>query len=142
MLKLLIYSIIFCLSTHALASGCDSYYLQGGKILNQKTNINYGKLNPDEANELLLQIGKIHSIALFYWTKPPILSSSGNIKLITSTYNDLDTDCGWSKYGKKLSITHLEISTENEILYFPNIYRDVDAEFTGDDEYINIFSND
>lgn len=138
MLKALIFSILTFSYPNLYASGCDSYYFQGGEIAQQKIIQDLGLTPPSAAQEIIENMSKAHKISLKH-RKLPTITLVSRIRIITSIYSDLDTDCGWTHYGSSPSITHLEISSPSqEKIYYPDIYHDIYPEFLGENELIKI----
>lgn len=132
-----ILTLVF-LNFSALASGCDSRYFYKGELISQATihKINGPKL--EELQALSIEIQKAHKNALHYWHTTPKLDNVTKIKIVSSTYENLDTDCGWSKFGSRLNIIHLKIFRNEGYSYLPDIYKDIDPEFSFPDLLINI----
>lgn len=138
MIKALIFSVFAGLGSNAFASGCDSNFFQSGKVVSQKIVQDFGQPDITTSKILIDRMAAAHKNALHYWDGLPTVNSSNAIKLVTTTYSGLDTDCGWTKYGSNLSITHLEITSNDGTFFYPDIYKNIDPEFPGSDELIEI----
>ncbi len=138
MIEALIFSVLTGLGSNALASGCDSNFFQSGKIVSQKIVQDFGQ--PDITNSKILidRMSTAHKNALHSWDELPTINSSNAIKLVTTMYSGLDTHCGWTKYGSNLSITHLEITSNEGTFYYPDIYKNINPEYSALDELIEI----
>lgn len=124
-LSLLIFNSFF---SRAFASGCGSNYFYSGEIKNQKTILNLGEVNNNEAQSLIQLFSQKFKHSLFYWSKTPVVVSPVKIEIIETAYQNLDTDCGWSYFGSELSITQLKINTGDSIVSYPDLYKDISAE--------------
>lgn len=138
MINVLIFSAFTGLGFNALASGCDSNFFQSGKVISQKIVQDFGQPDLTTSKTLIDRMKEAHKNALHYWNEQPTVTSPNTIKLVTTTYALLDTDCGWSKYGSNLSITHLEITSTEGTFFYPDIYKNIYPEFSGQDELIEI----
>lgn len=138
MIKAFIFLLVAGFGSSALASGCDSNFFQNGSVDNQNVVQDFGQIFPSDAQKIIESMNQVHKTALHYWNEPPVLKSPSRIKVISTTYSGLDTDCGWTKFGSTLTITQLEIESEQGPFYYPDIYKDIYPEFLGQDEYIEI----
>ena len=139
MIKVIIFSSFLVFGPRASASGCSSNFFQNGDLVKQTIIHDFGVLDISQAQKLIDKMTITHKKSLHYWTEKPQLNSLPlTIKVVTSEYRDLDTDCGWTKYGSTLFITHLEISTKQETFLYPDIFKNIYPEFTGINELIEI----
>lgn len=138
MIKALIFTILAALGTKAIASGCDSNFFQNGEVVSQVIVHDFGQTDPVTTKYLINMMTRAHKNALHYWSEPPALNASSSIKIVTTKYSGLDTDCGWSKYGSNLSITHLEIKSDKKTILYPDIYANIYPEYSGVDELIEL----
>lgn len=136
--KLFIISILFCTHIQAFASGCDSRYFQRGVIQEQTIIRDYGRLEQEKAKELLAQLTRDHKKALHTWSQPPAIKPLSELKIVATTYKNLDTDCGWTHYGSELTIIQLAVTSvsERESFVYPDIYKDIDPESSGIKDYL------
>lgn len=113
---------------NAFASGCDSDHFYSGQIEEQTTSVDIGELKPVEAQNLIQIFKRKFKNSLFYWSSTPIVVEPVEVKIVKTTYEDLDTDCGWSHYGSKLFITQLLIKSDDSIILYPDLFEDISAE--------------
>lgn len=138
MIKAFIFLVVAGFSSSTLASGCDSNFFRSGGIIGQKVIQDFGQLTVSDAQKIIESMKQAHKTALHYWNKLPVPNSPSKIKIITTSYIGLDTDCGWSKFGSTLTITHLEIESKDGLFYYPDVYKDIYPEDLDEDKYIEI----
>ncbi|MDG0817719.1 hypothetical protein [Bdellovibrio svalbardensis] len=138
MIKGIIFSLLIGLGSNALASGCDPNTFQRGEIVSQFVIHDFGQVDASVAQKLIENMASTHKVALHYWSKTPDIGSFPvRVKIITTAYHGLDTDCGWTKYPSNLLITHLEITSDEQTFFYPDIYKDISPEFQGFDQFID-----
>jgi len=140
MFKVFIFLMAMGCGSITLASGCDSNFFRYGGSVGQKVIQDFGQLSTSDAQRIIESMKQAHKAALHSWSEPPLQTSPTKLKIISTTYHGLDTDCGWSKFGSTLTITHLEIDSERGLFYYPDIYKDIYPEFLDEDKYIEINS--
>lgn len=122
------------------ASGCDPNFFYNGQIKQQIVLKNYGKPSALEGQQLIEEMYLIHRNTLHSWALPPKINEIKNIKRVETWYDNLDTDCGWSKYGSALVITHLEIESDQGVFLYPDVFKDIYPEYAGPDSLIRIIA--
>lgn len=137
-MKVLVLFLLISLNSKAFASGCSFERFMGGELVKEIIISDLKNKTEIQIKALLKHMHLFHSSSLQDRNYNLDIKNGSHIQLVSSTYNGLDTDCGWSRYGSKLEILRLKIITPTESFYYPDIYTHINAENLANNLFIKI----